>query len=805
MKKLKIDLVKQNFGHSFLLIMEPAIFYSTLLSFCKEQSESEPESSKESLDFKLVWSTIFDIAKKDPIHLPVFFSLVKQYSLIVNEFQNFAAPEIDEAISSALNESDFTSKLQSITPIIYLISILPLDKCLKTYNLIIDLFAILEKQNLEFPNELTKILENTECSTMNEETLECFFDIVKDNLETERCSASILAFSYFVKSTIEALSDSTSTICEWSIKCLKSTSNNQIAALFMLQKAAEGLSYNLDVIPKDLLDSVLPLLISNDQNIQIRANKAMRHLISSQVFYSQNAIDAIIGQYSHYPEDKVYILFILLERFLDNNETPIIGVIQQIFDFAMNSISQVKIPFVKAKCIECLSEIGSISEAYIEGILDEAFVAAISLFSDKKSYTEISNFLMMISQSFPQYKTNIIDEKLPLLVDSILDEESGTKKQRLERAESLSGIIQNRQNKELSEKIINFTVDSLNSIVGGEIIYICALILAIRDQLSEETAHLIFQKLETFARKEIDTIRLNAILHTMKKLMKHFSFDPKSFVLAIMNGEIDYLGGLPVYTCKDDKTMLFFFIATYVRKFSQNSVEICTKIIDCVPNVNYKMLPAVLEPLEAGISTEIFSKEDIAKISSVVIETLDKLLLDDEDEVIACIEIMSIVAKKAFDVIDLNKIYNILKQLLESVQEGEEMPPLGSIIRFIFELSTTQISDNNIDNDLITAAVKMLPLSPHIGSMTGIMKILTADILSNSDKFGFLSVDGLTAIAELLISQDLGDYEFPQELINEMKALLKKMVRADRNLERQISKHFQSSRQKQNRFSRLLK
>ena len=807
----KIFELKSSVFHS----MNHREFFTSLLSFCKDQSESSSEPSN-NLTPNYVWSSLFKIASNDSFHLPFYFSLVKQYSLTNESFQDFESQEIEDALKTAENENDPLSKLMLMKPVIHLISLLPLAKGLRTFKLLIDVVEGITKQNENVPQSFIEVMEITECSTLNEEVLESYLDIVEPLIETEKSSAALIALSYFASSIIEALQDSTSNICEWAIKLLKSNAKNQIAALFLLQKAADSLSSNIEFVPQNLLQSILPLLISNNENVRIRAHKAARHLISSTVFYNKNAIISIISQFPEYSSitgKPIELFFALLQRFLDISENPQLIVIQNIFDFALNSIKNSSDSFIKAKSIECISEIASISKDYIEEVIDIVFKGAIELINENKFYTEVSNFLMILAQDFEGYETQAIDGKLEFLVNSIDDEQSGSKKQRLERAESLATILQTFNHPELINKIILFTTNILNSIVNGEIIYICALILAVLPQLQDEAASIIFKKLQDFAMKETDSIRLNAILHVLKEILEATSnptIENYSSILIndISDGKNAYFNGLPIYTCNDEKTMIFLFIATYVRKLPSKSSQICVKMIESIPNVNYVMLPSILEPIDAALTAKILSKDDMIRISNVVIEALDKLLLDDDDQVIACIEVLSKISDISVTLIDTNKVLSILKQLLEGLNEDAQdtdktslLSPLF-IIRLIYNISFYILDESIFDKDLLISATKHLPNLPCVDPFETVLSILTTKILPKTDVFGFLTVPGLTSISEILISND---YDISKELTNEMKGLLQKMIKENRSLERQITITFQKNRQKMNKFSKLLK
>ena len=260
--------------------MDSTLFFNTLFSFCKEQSdpdlEAEPitekKTSQSSLDINTAWASIFNISVNDPIHLPIFLPLIKQYSLTISDFQNFNSPEIEKSIQMASDSSlDFDERLKSITPVIYLISILPFENSIKTFKILVDLAFIKISQNQDLPEDIIKILELTQCSSLADEILESFMDIVESFINTDKFKAAIFSFAYFASSSIETLPDSNSKIGQWLIKCLNSNSNKEekFAALLFIKKSAQALQQNPTTIPTNkMFVLILPLLVDNDQKMQ---------------------------------------------------------------------------------------------------------------------------------------------------------------------------------------------------------------------------------------------------------------------------------------------------------------------------------------------------------------------------------------------------------------------------------------------------------------------------------------------------------------------------------------------------------
>ncbi|OHT06941.1 hypothetical protein TRFO_24902 [Tritrichomonas foetus] len=789
--------------------------FQTLSQFCKEADEANDGFPSNHPEDGAVWAALYQIALNDPKRMSIFYPLVKQFSLSISTFQDFPSPDIESSIDILSNNSnDYETRYKAAVPLISLLTLLPFPKFMQIISSYIDL--IYQKISIEprLPVDALDLLETIDYSLIPDETIDSVFDYIKDQMETEKSAAVLFLTACFIDCILDYSSESVPIVCEWIINNIKKESQiHKIGAFYLLEKSAIQLGNNISSIPKHLFDEIAQYLANFDnlqQDVYLRAHKATRQLIANNVFATESCAKLIIEQFSKYPEDKLYLFFKLLQRFLDNFENPKIEIVQLIFDFVCDSITNSKIPYVKAKCLESISQIAAIDKMYVEDIYEDAFETAVNLMtSDIEYLTEVTNFFLMVSQSFPGSKIGIINQKLNDIANSLTNEETGTKKQRMERAASLAAIIQNNSYPEIVKAISKFVVSTFDTIVGGELFYICSVIIALRNQLEIEDAKIIFSKLEELAINESITPRLNAILHTMKKILTKFDIDASNLIDRLMNGNIAYLGKMPLFTCQDEKTMIFYFIAAFIRKSPLKSGPICEKLVECIPNVRNRMIPAILEPLEAGVHSGVTSRETIQKLYQVIVELVEKLTLDEEEELIACIEILSEIGRSNPDVFNGKQLFELLNGLFENFDEAEvnETPPLGPIIRFALELCTLKYVNIEYDQNFIKKLVGYLPLPPHVNAMDSIIKLLVENVLVEKEKLGFLTLPSLMAITNLLLmtESDLSEYEFDQQLIVSMKNILKKMVREDRTLERQITQNYKSQRQKLNRFSRLLK
>ena len=806
------------------IFMDKKQLYNSLSLFCKEaenKQNSENHASSNCPPVSEVWLSLFNIANNEPKYLSVFHNLIKEFSLIVNDFKDFSLPEIETSIETLINENnDNEKRYNAAIPLISLLPIFSFQKFMQILSAYID-FINKTITNNKFPQKLLNLLDTIDFNFIEDETIENIYDYLNEQIQTGKSSAALFVLASFIDSILTVNQDIIPDICNIILKYVQHESTlNKMASLYILEKGALQFGNNASSVSKNLISSIFQFLINfNDEDILYRAHKAARHLITNNVLNSKEYALAIINQFKEYPPAKYPFFFKLVQGFLDNYENPNIDIVQIIFDFVSEQVKNSESIYVKGKCLEAISQIAAIDKVFVEDIYEDAFdigCQMISLPDGKKTcLTEVTNYFLMVSQSFPSSKVQTIYNTLPQIADSLENEETGTKKQRMERAASLSAIIQNKSFPGIVTSISKFLLSAFDTIVGGELFYICSVIIALRTQLSNDNAKAVFLKLENLAVSEIVSPRLNAILHTMKKLLTKFdsnTIDASEFVRKLINGDISYLGTMPLSACQDEKTMIFYFISAFIRKNPLQSTEAFNKLVECLPYIKSKMIPVVLEPVEAAVHANVGSLETIQNLYNTIISITEKITLDDEEEIIACIEILSQIGNSNPDVLDGKKIFELIKSLTADVTEDDagEIPQLGPLIRFTLELCKLSLNPYvkmDIETNVVLKLIKFLPLPPNVTSMENIIKLLVDNILPNKEKLGFLVVPSLLAITKILILTDneIKEYEFDAQLLTSMKNILKKMVREDRQLERQIGRNFQSQRPKLNKFSKLLK
>ncbi|KAH0792384.1 hypothetical protein GPJ56_003561 [Histomonas meleagridis] len=777
--------------------MEREKLFSELSKYCNKIEDN-------NLDPQNVWTSIFTIAQNDTVHLPVLNSLIQQFILNSN-YKVDETPIIKESLLQLFDpEFDFQKRLSLLVPIVNILQFLPNPTVKPIFDAISNLIKIQLNNTSDVPENILNIVETIDTSSLNPQVLE----ILENSLLENQSESFLLTYAPILSDLIDDNEDLLTELVQTIHKFIQGDTNQQISSLVTLRYIAPQISGNKRVIPSDMFTLLSSHFLDQNEVICFRAHKAMRRLIECGVFDDKQEVAFVIGQFPKYPESKYPLFFKLLQRFLDDYQNPKINVVQAIYNFIESSFDG-NSDFIKGRCLELLSQIAAINKIYVEDIYEEAFGIALELLkTEKRCYTEITNFFLAVSKLFPETTLNQIIANLPTLTDSLEDEETGTTKQRMERAESIATIIQSGSWPEMTSKVTSFALKTLDTIVGNELFYVCSVIIALIDQLNGQTATVIFEKLEKLARKATVSPKLNVILHTMKKLMKKFNIDSTEFVNSIMKGDINYLGNFPLYTCQDDKTMIFYFIAAYIRQYPLQSDEICRQLIDIIPQIRCEMTPVVLEPIEAGIHCGVITFDSMTKLYKYIMEILTSFdVTENVEEICSCIEILSQIGKSNPGIFDIPKVFSILKQLILSTDEEEldNSQIISKIIRLILELYTIKVINIDIDEKLFDLVLKILPLSPEIEGMDDILELLVVAL--DDVRFKKFVAQILILFAEMLMMKkaDLDEYELDAALIAKMKGALKKAVREDKTLERQITKSFRNQRQKMNRFNAILK
>lgn len=806
-------------------MMNKNTLYQTLKTFTKDVDETTNEPSQNPPKVEDIWSSLYSVAVEDPAHLPIFYPLIKQYTFQVPEFADFQLPNISSSLPILSNNTnDDSTRYQAAAPLISLLPFFSFQQFCEVISAYLTFLDQVVQKELKFPKQLIDLLNKIEFSLLQNEAIDGIYDFLEEQLKTSKVPATLFIYAAFSDCFVNTDPEYAAPISKNIVDNISKDPIHKIAAFYLLEKVSEQFGI-LASIPSNLFPTVLPYLIDfSNEEVLYRAHKGVRAMISNKLLNNQQALKAILGQYPSYPVEKYNFFFKLLQKYLDNLEDIKLDLVQLLLDFVNETINSEN-SFVRGKCLEIVSQIAAIDKLYVEDIYESCFDIALRLLDTEHTcLTEVTNYFLMVDQSFPGSKVPIIHSKLPILADSLSNNEE-LKKSRMERAASLAAIIQNSKAfSNIVQTISSFVISSLDQVAEAELFYICSVVISLRTQLTKEAAATIFSKLASMAKHETNPPQLNAILHTMKKILTKTDFgqDESSnialtFATSLIKGEIDYFGGMPLYTCQDEKTMIFYFIAAFIRKYPLLSSNICDVLVSCVSEVSDSIIPAILEPIEAAIHSGVYSHDVTNKLYHEIIELAKKLSVDeDEEQMVACFEILSEIGRSHPDVFDHgHEIFALIKSIIQEIDDEEEdevgiiqdLPPFGPIIRFSLELITLKFAPIEIDQDLMKKLVECLPLSPQITTMDDIMKIIVESIVVDKVKFGFLYLPCMICLAKLLVLTDmeLKEYDFDQKLVNNMKATLKRVIREDKSIERQVTMTFKNQRPKLNRFAKLLK
>jgi hypothetical protein len=720
-------------------------------------------------------------------------------------------PEFKDVTDCSINDAlARVDSIDSLTPLLELLPLLCLTDSGKVFAELINQINRLPPEQWLPPSLIETLLAVTRRGVASE-TIEIFCDIVQH----QKSPAAFAAFAYFVNEAHDSECHPVSFCNPFILENIQDDRSvmDQIASLLVLERLAP--CYEREEVPSGLFGLILPKLVSNNEVVRFKSHKAMRRLIESDVFDDGPSINAVLAQQSQYGVEDLGLFFKLVQRFLDDLESPKMDVVQAIYDFSCKSVKESDCSVVKSYSLESLSQIAAIDKVFIEDIFEEGLHVAVEMIKSghTECFTEISNFFLALSKVYPEATLAVILENVPVLVDSLSDLETGTRKKRMERAESLASIINNQTSPHIVGKIVDFAITSLDSVQGGEVFYICSVILALLTHLDGDLGREFFGKLEKLCRKEVSPQKFNAILHTMKKLLKKFSIDAIALVNDMMNGDIELLGGLPIFSCHDEKTMLFYFMAAFIRQFPDKSSGICDSLVASLSSIAFALVPAVLEPIEAGLHKGIIRREIVGKLYQTTTDILDKLMMTDEEAVCACIDIISQIGKTNPELLDTPALLDAIVKLMnlageedaeeEDVEDSSAYP---AIIRFVLEVYSNGRLNAEVRVPLLTALLKSLPLTAETKSMDDIIPLVLT-LLEDCERFQAIVIPALVAIANTLMlkKSEFDGYGFSPELGERMKGVLKKIVLGDRSIERQITKLFQGNRPKLNRFSALLK
>lgn len=777
-------------------------FASTIGKYCRELSIS-PDAISHPIDFVQMIETLYQISSKQISNFYFFVPHISQIMDLVPEFLNIESQLINDSINILLDSSISIEKRKTIAqPLLALIPFLKLEKEHQIVQGILELMKICSK-------EIISYLDNVEVSCFR---LELFTDILNilKSIDPQIDVSPVTFFAPFANVFIEALPESLDFVQEIFGKYLKGEKNHLIAAYFLAERMSSTFGNKPDCpIPGDLFESLIDHIIDDDLEIRQHANKALRRLIESGVYDNPTYPDSIVQKFSLFSEDTYKIFFKLLNKFFEDPEMVDIDTIKPIFTFMISILKQNDKPILQGYALTLVTLMATANKMFLSELY-QSCIQLSHIFLEQKltpNYLSIANIFLAIEKSFGLDK--ISNDDVKLLANSISDE-SLSIKQKIKISEALISIMldDTANYTDQINQILSFVKNSYNDFQGNLVYHANTILISCRKLIHEEASDLVSKLIER-CKIETNNDRLNATLETIKKLSKKCKVDQiVDFVNILMNGEIEFLGGMKPFVAVDEKSMLLDFIAYLISKFPNELKHVCNEISSWIGYVPPTLISLLLETVATGIEHNLLSDEVKLNILNTLSQNVEGFDISDPsfDNIVMTTNVISkLFIQKPNTEFALALIPKLDKLTQTNEEEDEETnsESLAAIIKLIVEL--IPFTDTiNVEN--LLDLIELLPFPTQSKTMDEILVALSK-LIQNKEKIGDAYVPILKLFTMFVVMKKdvLNQYILDQDRINQLKVILKGAITENRLLEKELTSDFKKDRQKLNRFNSIYK
>ena len=763
--------------------MDPKALFSTLTNACKAGLES-PEEEIQKLNPSDIWPQLFEIAEKNPKSISVFISLLTQYCLFDDSFRG-AVPENakNEILKLKSEEISEDQKIQIIKKSLLLMPFFDAENAAIVFDALVSVIDKEIHQKPVIPQFFVDLINNYDIDA-DTPVLEVFFEKFQKSFSGNLSAATMIAYSPFAIAALESNVDDKCICSNNASKMLTKEKLEKIAGLFLFKNTIALYIEEPTAATKPLFKSISQLMVSSDSDIQYAAHKTLRSMIDYGLFVSKQTINALIQQFGNYDEKTLPLFFKTMQRFLDDNEHVSLDISSAIYEFAKKKLSS-ESAYVASEAIDLLTSIGHCNVKFIQPVAEQAIKVIENIVkSDVEGVaSKCAGFLAILKQG---------EQFIPTFIEALASEKQ-TIKQRYELATALATMCTAEED---IAKVLKIATDALNELKNGEIYYVISIFVELIPKLNDESANSVFGLLFDLLKKQDDGKKANAITDALKKLVKKHKITEEKVneaVNEIMDAKLPIFNELPLYTFSDVETVLFHFVAVCITKFAAAGKSQCEKILPSLASFSLKMLPAILEIVEACINTGCLPKEEIEKLVPQLLPLVESLSTSDDNEVCAVVEVIK-TALSHCD-FDRKKIFDSLSALLTSDESSVNMESFPKLFTFVIEVASSPLEDS-----FAQFVSKSLPMEPPAEN-DSVYKALLA--LNSTNQLPVEILKCFVDICFMKKSQTDALGITAETLEGAKNAIIAAIE--DKEVQKALLKTFGSSRAKQNRFTTYFK
>ncbi|KAH0788084.1 hypothetical protein GPJ56_007915 [Histomonas meleagridis] len=791
------------------------------------------EGQTRLLDRAKVWTTIIGIAENEPNVLIPLFNFLDLYTNIDPKFTEETVPILNEKINVfSDSNAELSSRIKASISLFYLLPYIESSNVIKIITTAIEITNQLYNEKKEVPIDFLQPLESIDFGRFQDETFVKLYTFIEQKIK-EKNTAALVVLAPMSQMLVQFKDEAISFIEESLMESLSGDDFKKLAGCYLIL----NLSQFFEVDPafaqhhgEDLFKKIKALLIDPNPIVRNKSNKAYRELVVTKVFLQEDFLNEIIELYPQIPRSDLVGFFKILSTYIfpdeeseDGEEEEVdLSIIQPILTFAIEKIKGDD-TYVKGLCLDTFADLGFRDKAYVEDDVEFAIKETESLVNAKvlDTFEFIGNFLVVIHEQFKGIYDSRISTLLPLISSELDDETIGSLKRRLSLGSNLSVMISKGLCPELTQTVVNFAMKSLESTDEKILFEVCGIFLPLCKILEKDTAVQIFNTLSAHLKTTTNIENVNGWCHVLSKLIKHYNIDTTQsdeLINDILEGKLSILHGHKLHQLLEPILSLYHFLSHYIKSNPKKGEKICETLISWLPQTIFQSIPSLLSPISEGIKIgSIISNESITNLLTNLIKLLNKFVEDDIDEIISVLNLLNevyIKYPKAFN--NITEIINNMKRLISMVdsnneeednEEGfdrETIAIMPSITNFVFNVYASDDSVE-VNEEVLSKLIEYLPYPPEVEEMNDIMANLL-QMLQDEERFEPVLIPALKLITDVLLMKksELEMYNF-DETLDEMKETLKSLVKGNKKRQMEITKDFQKSRAKVNRFNALIR
>jgi hypothetical protein len=809
--------------------------FKDLAEFVNDDDSASPKK----LDNLKLWEILLDVAANESKTLSIFFEIFLSYVDKAPEFREVDSPELAKLIATLQDqEKPLEERSKAAIPLIVVSPFVTPAKAAAITTAAIDVCQkLIEKEN-DLPIKYLDNFDDMMCGDMSPEVLKDVYDAFKAQIAGPNKAAAIACFAPVSQDIAEIFEEEIKVINGYILDAFKGDIILKKAGAFLLEYITGFYEEEPESCTntKEFLDVLVPMMNDENASAAKRAERAFQSLIEAHIFdekFTKELLD-LFPKFTTPLGLKYY--FKLLTCFVAPEEDdcccggdcccdheehePNLTVVQAFLTFCMDKLKAAETSsLVKGHCLDLLSVLASLNKMFIEDDYKTALAVAVTLVNEGKadSFPWLSAFLVAVVKCFGEPTKEIIKPTIPVLIDACEKNESITGKDKNNLLADICAIVGEGFNDDVVEKITNITVDLLDSKDLKTLFSACACVIALRPKLSADAATVAFKKVAGRLDEMEEENDVNTLIHTLKKLMKKTAINADVVyptVEKILKGNLKVLNGRLPIEDQPPNEIYFVFLSAFISKYPGKAEEVCKTVIQWLEKAQISAMTAILDTLTCGLDVCAIKEPEAKQITTFLKEFINKLTFQDANEYAAVLSCLTSINKsfpgaaKPYEPI-FEPIVKLVQAIAATDEEEdfqtEAITAMPDVAKFVFNVYATD-SEVEVNEDLLGSLVSMMPFSPEVECVPGLLQDLV-DMLEDTERFESIVLPTLKCFTDLLLMKksELEEFELEDDLVKAMKATLKAICKKTPAIGKQITKDFQSSRAKVNRFNALIR